>query len=126
VGHSRVRLKSLLGSLDLNEAWRREVGTSRECLKVFALCIECPNELERRGGPFIAPQENLAVGVSKTRTCPGRGPDMSGKCLWNPATEPDKAERLDMYGLVAGHLRLESLESGYEVGYVWPDRSFWW
>jgi hypothetical protein len=28
--------------------------------------------LERRGGPFIA-QENLAVGVSETRICPGRG-----------------------------------------------------
>jgi hypothetical protein len=28
--------------------------------------------LERRGGPFIAPQENLAIGVSETRTCPGR------------------------------------------------------
>jgi hypothetical protein len=32
--------------------------------------------LERRGGPFIAPQEGLAVGVSETRTCPGRGLDM--------------------------------------------------
>jgi hypothetical protein len=29
--------------------------------------------IERRGGPFIAPQENLAVGVSETWTCPGRG-----------------------------------------------------
>jgi hypothetical protein len=37
VGHSSVRLKSLLGCLDLNEAWRREVGSSRECLKVFAI-----------------------------------------------------------------------------------------
>jgi hypothetical protein len=36
VGHSIVRLKSLIGSLDLNEAWRREVVSSRECLKVFA------------------------------------------------------------------------------------------
>jgi hypothetical protein len=35
VGHS-LRLKSLLVSLDLNEAWRREIGSSRECLKVFA------------------------------------------------------------------------------------------
>jgi hypothetical protein len=35
VGHSRVRLKSLIGSLDLNEAWRREVGSSSECIKVF-------------------------------------------------------------------------------------------
>jgi hypothetical protein len=31
-----VSLKSLIGSLDLNEAWRREVGSSRECLKEFA------------------------------------------------------------------------------------------
>jgi hypothetical protein len=29
VGHSRMRLKSLLESLDLNEAWRREVGSLR-------------------------------------------------------------------------------------------------
>jgi hypothetical protein len=29
--------------------------------------------LERRGGPFIAPQENLVVGVLETRTCLGRG-----------------------------------------------------
>jgi hypothetical protein len=78
VGHSRVRLKSLLGSLDLNEAWRREVGRSRECLKVFAMCIESSSELERHGGPFIAPQENLAVAVLETQTCLGRGSDMSG------------------------------------------------
>jgi hypothetical protein len=25
--------------------------------------------LERRDGPSIAPQENLAIGVSETRTC---------------------------------------------------------
>jgi hypothetical protein len=62
-----------------------EVGSSRECLKVFAMCIKCPTELERHGGPFIAPQENLAVGVSEIRTCPDRGPDMSGQPLWNPA-----------------------------------------
>jgi hypothetical protein len=56
VGHSRVRLKSLLGSLDLNEALKREVGSSRECLKVFAMCIESSSEVERRGGSFIAPK----------------------------------------------------------------------
>jgi hypothetical protein len=50
---------------------------------------------------------------------------MSGKCLWNLATEADKAETLDMSGLGAGHVRPKSLESGYEVGYV-ADRSFWW
>jgi hypothetical protein len=50
VGHSRVRLKSLIGSLDLNEAWRREVGSSRACFKVFAGCNEWPTLLERHGG----------------------------------------------------------------------------
>jgi hypothetical protein len=45
--------------------------------------------LERRGGPFIAPQENLAVGVSETWTCPCRGPDMSGEPLWKSAWGPD-------------------------------------
>jgi hypothetical protein len=73
-----VRLNSLIGSLNLNESWRREVVSSRECLKVFAMCIESIPKLERCGGPFIAFQENLAVGVSETRTCLGRGPDMSG------------------------------------------------
>jgi hypothetical protein len=43
-----------------------------------------------RGGPFIAPQGNLAVGVSETRTCLGQALNMSGHPLWNPAEEPDK------------------------------------
>jgi hypothetical protein len=37
---------------------------------------------------------------------------MSGQSLWNPAAKPDKAERLDMSSLGAGHVRPESLESG--------------
>jgi hypothetical protein len=45
--------------------------------------------LERRGGSFIAPQENLVVGVSETQTCLGRGPDMSGTPLWKLAWGPD-------------------------------------
>jgi hypothetical protein len=45
--------------------------------------------LERHGGPFIAPQENLAIGVSETRTCLGRGPDIPGTPLWKPACGPD-------------------------------------
>jgi hypothetical protein len=63
--------------------------SSRECLKVFAMCIQSSPELERHGGPFIAPQENLVIGVSETQTCPGRGSDMSGQPLWNPAWGPD-------------------------------------
>jgi hypothetical protein len=75
---------------------------------------------ERRGGAFIAPQGNLAVGVSETQTCPGWGPDMSGQALWNPAWElnksgfrdltQDKAERLDMPGMRVGHVQENSLE----------------
>jgi hypothetical protein len=53
------------------------------------MCIECPTELERRGGPFIAPQENLGVGLSETRTCLGRGSNMSDQPLWNSAWGPD-------------------------------------
>jgi hypothetical protein len=45
-----VRLKSLLGSLNLNEAWRREIGSSRECLKVFTIENEWPTVLEILGG----------------------------------------------------------------------------
>jgi hypothetical protein len=63
-------------------------------------------------GSFIALQENLAVGVSETWTCPGRRSDMSGHRLWNPAAKPDNAERPDMSGLGAGHVRPESLEPG--------------
>jgi hypothetical protein len=55
---------------------------------------------------FIPPKRNLPVGVSETRICPGRGPDMSGS--------------------VAGHVRQDSLEPGQEAGYVRPDRRFWW
>jgi hypothetical protein len=61
----------------------------RECLKVFAICIECPTELERRGGSFIAPQENLVIGVLETRTCLLWRPNMSGQPLWNSAWGPD-------------------------------------
>jgi hypothetical protein len=61
-------------------------------------------------GPFIAPQENLVVGVLETRACPGQEPNMSGHRLWNPAAKPDKAERSNMSGLRAGHVRPESLE----------------
>jgi hypothetical protein len=49
--------------------------------------------LERRGRPFIALQENLAVGVSETRTCLDQGSDM--------------------FGLEAGHVRPVSLEPSY-------------
>jgi hypothetical protein len=37
---------------------------------------------------------------------------MSSQGHWNLATEPDKAERPDMSGLGAGHVRSESLKSG--------------
>jgi hypothetical protein len=50
---------------------------------------EWPTVLERREGPFIAPQKNLVIGVSETRTCSGRGPDMSENPLWKPAWGPD-------------------------------------
>jgi hypothetical protein len=66
--------------------------------------------LEMRGGTFIAHQENLAVRVSETRTCPSRGPDMFRHRLWNPAAKPDKAERPNMSDLGAGYIWPESLE----------------
>jgi hypothetical protein len=34
---------------------------------------------------------------------------MSGQSHWNPTTKPDKAERVDMSGLGAEHVRQESL-----------------
>jgi hypothetical protein len=45
--------------------------------------------LERYVGPFIAPQKNLAVRVSGTRTCPGQGPDMSDQPIWKLAWGTD-------------------------------------
>jgi hypothetical protein len=62
--------------------------------------------LERHGGggAFIALKGNLAVRVPETRTCLGRGPDMSGQPLYNPATELNKAERPNMSGLEAGYV----------------------
>jgi hypothetical protein len=66
---------------------------------------------------FIALQENLAVGVSETRTRLGWGPDMSDHHLWNPAKKPDKAgvtrkkaERSDIFRLGPGHVQVISLE----------------
>jgi hypothetical protein len=85
-----VRLKSLLISLDLNEAWRREVGSSRVSQSVCKLnCVA--NPAREAWGTFYIPQGNLAVGVSETWTCPGRGPDMFVHHLWNPSQKPDKA-----------------------------------
>jgi hypothetical protein len=62
--------------------------------------------IERHVGPFIAPQGNLPIGVSETRTCLGRGPNMFDHRLWNPTRKADKAgvirdkaERPDMSGL---------------------------
>jgi hypothetical protein len=51
-------------------------------------------------GAFIASKENLAVGVSETRTCPGRGLDMSDQLLWNLAWGPD------MSGLGLSHYEI--------------------
>jgi hypothetical protein len=42
----------------------------------------------------------------------GLGSDMSEECLWNPATESNKAERPNMSGLGARYVWPESLESG--------------
>jgi hypothetical protein len=39
----------------------------------------------------------------------GLGADRSSPSHWNPATKSDRAERLDMSGLGAGHVRPEFL-----------------
>jgi hypothetical protein len=44
---------------------------------------------EAWGRVFYSLQENLVVGVSETRTCPGLGTNMSDQPLWNPAWGPD-------------------------------------
>jgi hypothetical protein len=60
------------------------------------------------------------------RTYPGCEPNMSELGLWNLNKEPNKAERPDMFGLGAGHVRPEPLETGLGAGYVCHDRRFWW
>jgi hypothetical protein len=53
-------------------------------------CLQCVASHAREAwGPFIGPQENLAVGVSETWTFPGRGPNMSSQPLWNTAWGSD-------------------------------------
>jgi hypothetical protein len=93
VGHSRVRLKSLFVSLDLNEAWRREVGSSRECLKVFVMCVERPLELARcfAAAAFYSPLR-----------------ESSRWSVRNP----------DMFRSGARHVRPTSLEPDLGTGYV--------
>jgi hypothetical protein len=70
-------LKSLLGRLDWIEAWGREILSSRECVKVYFKWIEWPTELERCGGPFIAPKGICSLRCQRPghvrvegRTCP--------------------------------------------------------
>jgi hypothetical protein len=58
------------------------------------------NHAREAWGPFIAPQENLVVGVSETRTCLGQGPDMFGQPLWMLAWGPD----MSVWDLVAEEL----------------------
>jgi hypothetical protein len=77
------------------------------------------NPAREAWGPFIVLQGNLAVGLSKTQTCTGRGSDMSGHHLCNSAKKSDKtgvtrdkAERSNMSGLGAGHVWIRSLEPG--------------
>jgi hypothetical protein len=49
---------------------------------------------------------------------------MSELDLWNLNKESNKAERSDMFGLGAGHVRPEPLETGLGAGYVCHDRRF--
>jgi hypothetical protein len=85
VGHSRVRLKSLIGSLE-ERGWELRRVLQSVCKVKFV--ANCAREA---WGPFIAAEGNLAVGVSETRTCPDRGLDIYGHCLYNPAVKSDKA-----------------------------------
>jgi hypothetical protein len=97
---------------------------------VFASSNEWPNGLGMHVGSFIAPQGNLSIGLSKTRTCPDWQPDMSGNRLRNPALEldnsgsghlnRDRAEWLDMSGLGARHVWETSLKPREGARYVRP------
>jgi hypothetical protein len=50
-----VRLKSLIETLDLNEAWRREIGSSRVSQSVCNM-NSVTSFAREVWGPFIAPK----------------------------------------------------------------------
>jgi hypothetical protein len=75
------------------------------------------NQAREVGGAFIAPQGNLAVGVSEIRTCPGWGLDMSDNCLWNPAWGPDMFDLRDLTQDKAERPNISGLGSEY----VWDN-----
>jgi hypothetical protein len=82
-------------------------------LKIVSQCVcnvHCVSNWAREAwGAFYSPQENLAIGVSKTWTCPDRGPDMSSQPLWNPVWGPDMSGP----GLSRWEIRLGRTCSGW-------------
>jgi hypothetical protein len=71
--------------------------------------------LERRGGPFIAPEGNLATGVAETRTCSGQGPDMFGQPLWNSAWGPASFHSLEPLWNLARRPDISGLTGVFEI-----------
>jgi hypothetical protein len=67
---------------------------------------------EAWGEAFIAPQRNLAIGVSEKQICSDQGPDISDHHLWNLPKKSDKVERPDMSSIRARHVQVRSLEPG--------------
>jgi hypothetical protein len=85
-------LKSLLGSLDWSEAWRREDLSSRSVGSKGFQVSGVAKRAKGCGPPFITLKRNLPIGVSKILTCPTKGPYMFEKGYWNPTLAPNMSD----------------------------------
>jgi hypothetical protein len=122
-----VRLKSLLESLDLNEAWRREVESSRVSQSVCKLKLVA-NLAREAWGHFIAPPRESSCWGIRDLDMSGSGTEhvrqISLELGWGTeqvrfwSLTRDKAKRADMSGLGAGHVRPTSLEPGLGTRYA--------
>jgi hypothetical protein len=64
---------------------KERLGRAQEAVKRLCRWSGTSSPRERGWRAFYREPGKLAIGVSETRTCPGRGSDMSGHPLWNPA-----------------------------------------
>jgi hypothetical protein len=64
---------------------KERLGRAQEAVKRLYKWSGTSSPRERWWRAFYRESGKLAVGVSETQTCPGRGPNMSDHPLWNPA-----------------------------------------
>jgi hypothetical protein len=111
-------LKSLLGSLDWSEAWRREGLSSRSVGSKGFQVSGVAKWTKGVWASFYSPKRNLLVGVSEIRICPGWGrtcpPNVFGTQTWHRSYP---VLRLNpSYFWEAEHVRRTLLEPGDPAG----------